>query len=56
MNLALWLKKNNFRADQVQTFLPSPMALATTMYHTEQNPLRKIRPQSDGETVFSARG
>jgi uncharacterized radical SAM protein YgiQ len=43
MNLALWLKKNNFRADQVQTFLPSPMATATAMYHTGVNPLRGVR-------------
>ncbi len=41
LNLALWLKKNNFRLDQVQTFLPTPMALATTMYHTEKNPLKQ---------------
>jgi radical SAM superfamily enzyme YgiQ (UPF0313 family) len=34
MNLAIWLKKNGFRADQVQTFYPSPMATATAMYHT----------------------
>jgi hypothetical protein len=38
--LALWLKKNGFRADQVQAFLPSPMATATAMYHTGKNPLR----------------
>ncbi len=43
MNLALWLKKNKYRADQVQTFLPSPMALATAMYHSGKNPLRPIR-------------
>ncbi|MBT9568631.1 MAG: YgiQ family radical SAM protein [Thiobacillus sp.] len=42
LNLALWLKKNDFRLDQVQTFLPTPMALATTMYHTEKNPLKKV--------------
>ncbi len=42
LNLALWLKRNNFRLDQVQTFLPTPMALATTMYHTEKNPLKKV--------------
>ena len=47
MNLALWLKKNNFRLDQVQTFLPTPMALATTMYHTERNPLRKLTRSSE---------
>ena len=42
LNLALWLKRNNFRLDQIQTFLPTPMALATTMYHTELNPLKKV--------------
>jgi uncharacterized radical SAM protein YgiQ len=55
MNLALWLKKNRFRADQVQTFLPSPMAPASTMYHTELNPLKPIR-RVGGEVVFSAKG
>ncbi|MBM3596936.1 MAG: YgiQ family radical SAM protein [Alphaproteobacteria bacterium] len=43
MNLALWLKRNRYRADQVQTFLPSPMALATAMYHSGVNPLRAVR-------------
>jgi radical SAM superfamily enzyme YgiQ (UPF0313 family) len=47
MNLALWLKKNGFRADQVQTFYPSPMATATAMYHTGRNPLRKITRSSE---------
>ena len=47
MNLALWLKKNNFRLVQVQTFLPTPMAMATTMYHTERNPLRKLSRTSE---------
>ena len=47
LNLALWLKKNNFRLDQVQTFIPTPMALATTMYHTERNPLRKVNRSSE---------
>jgi radical SAM superfamily enzyme YgiQ (UPF0313 family) len=42
LELALWLKRNGFRADQVQAFLPSPMASATTMYHTGKNPLRKL--------------
>lgn len=46
--LALWLKKNGFRPDQVQTFLPTPMALATAMYHSGRNPLR---PLARGETV-----
>lgn len=39
---ALWLKENNFRPDQVQTFLPTPLALATTMYYTEINPLKPL--------------
>ena len=43
MHLALWLKKNDYRADQVQTFLPSPMALATAMYHSGKNPLKAVR-------------
>ena len=47
MNLAVWLKKNGFRADQVQTFYPSPMATATAMYHTTKNPLRKITRDSE---------
>ena len=42
LNLALWLKKHDLRLDQVQTFLPTPMALATAMYHTEKNPLKKV--------------
>jgi uncharacterized radical SAM protein YgiQ len=42
LNLALWLKQNGFRLDQVQTFLPTPLALATTMYHSELNPLKKV--------------
>ena len=46
MNLAIWLKKNGFRADQVQTFYPSPMATATAMYHTSRNPLRKVTQDS----------
>ena len=54
MNLAIWLKKNGFRADQVQTFYPSPMATATAMYHTNKNPLRKVTRTS--ETVDIVRG
>jgi uncharacterized radical SAM protein YgiQ len=54
MNLALWLKRNGFRADQVQTFYPSPMATATAMYHSSKNPLRKI--SRDSETVDIVRG
>ena len=47
LHLAVWLKKNGFRADQVQTFYPSPMATATAMYHSGRNPLRKIRRTID---------
>ena len=46
MNLAVWLKKNGYRADQVQTFYPSPMATATTMYHTGLNTLKGIHRDS----------
>jgi hypothetical protein len=53
LNLALWLKKNNFKLDQVQTFMPTPMAMATTMYHTRRNPLRKV--SEDSEIVETAR-
>ena len=54
MNLALWLKGNGFRADQVQTFLPSPMATASAMYYSGRNTLRKVK--ADGEEVFTAKG
>jgi len=47
LELALWLKKNGFRADQVQAFLPSPMATATAMYHSGKNPLRRISRTSE---------
>ena len=55
LNLALWLKRKGFRPDQVQTFLPSPLALATTMYHTGHNPLRPLR-SAGAETVVTAKG
>ena len=57
MNLAIWLKKNGYRADQVQTFLPSPMALATAMYHSGKNPLKPVRRggSQDVETVKGLR-
>ena len=55
MQLALWLKRNGFRADQVQTFLPSPMALATAMHHTGRNPLHPVR-RKQGETVYRVLG
>ena len=60
MNLAIWLKRNGFKADQVQTFYPSPMATATAMYHTDLNPLkgisRDIGPGRRAEKVDVVRG
>jgi uncharacterized radical SAM protein YgiQ len=56
MNLAVWLKKNGFRADQVQTFYPSPMATATAMYHTNLNPLKGIHRDDRAERVDIVRG
>jgi uncharacterized radical SAM protein YgiQ len=47
LNLALWLKKNNFRLDQVQTFMPTPMAMASAMYHSRKNPLKKVTDDSE---------
>ena len=56
MNLALWLKSNGYRADQVQAFYPSPMATATTMYHTHKDPLHKIsRDEGDMDIVKSGK-
>ena len=55
MHLALWLKKNKYRADQVQTFLPSPMALATAMYHSGKNPLKAVR-RGASEEVETVKG
>ncbi len=54
LNLALWLKGNGFRADQVQNFYPSPMATATAMYHSGKNPLRAVHRK--GGDVVSVRG
>lgn len=53
--LAIWLKKNKYRADQVQTFLPSPMALATAMYHSGKNPLKAVR-RGGSEEVETVKG
>jgi len=54
LNLALWLKKNKFRVDQVQNFYPSPMATASTMFVTGINPLKPVRKVGN-EYVFSAK-
>ncbi len=54
LNLALWLKRYNFRLDQVQNFTPTPMAMATAMYHSGKNPLRKVTEDSDDVPVPKA--
>lgn len=54
LNLSLWLKENDFRVDQVQTFYPSPMALATAMYYSGRNPLKKLMYKR-GEKIFVAK-
>ncbi|NOU43367.1 MAG: YgiQ family radical SAM protein [Methyloglobulus sp.] len=51
LNLALWLKRNGFRADQVQAFLPSPMAIATAMYHSGKDTLRKVSYKADNIAI-----
>jgi uncharacterized radical SAM protein YgiQ len=56
LNLALWLKQNNFRLDQVQTFTPTPMAMATAMYHSGKNPLRKVTKSSEDVPIPKAGG
>ncbi len=56
LNLALWLKKYRFRLDQVQNFTPTPMAMATAMYHSGKNPLRKVTDDSEDVPVPKAGG
>ena len=51
LNLALWLKKYEFRLDQVQNFTPTPMAMATAMYHSGKNPLRKVTADSENVPI-----
>ncbi|MCX4186260.1 YgiQ family radical SAM protein [Methylophaga sp. OBS4] len=51
MNLALWLKRNGFRADQVQAYLPSPMSAAAAMYHSGKDTLHKVRRQGGDISV-----
>jgi uncharacterized radical SAM protein YgiQ len=49
IDLALFLKRNGYRPDQVQDFIPAPFDIATCMYHTGINPMT-------GETVPVAKG
>jgi uncharacterized radical SAM protein YgiQ len=48
VELAVYLKKNGMRPRQVQDFIPTPMAVATTMFYTGIDPL-------SGEPVYTAR-
>jgi uncharacterized radical SAM protein YgiQ len=38
VDLAVYLKKNGLRPRQVQDFIPTPMSMATSMYHTGLDP------------------
>jgi uncharacterized radical SAM protein YgiQ len=51
LELALWLKRNGLRADQVQAFLPGPMATATAMYHSGKNPLKRVTRSSEAVLI-----
>ncbi|NLS13026.1 YgiQ family radical SAM protein [Vibrio sp. SM6] len=55
LNLALWLKANQFECDQVQNFYPSPMCNATSMYYSETNPLKRVK-YKQREVVPVAKG
>lgn len=46
--LAVWLKENNIRPEQVQDFYPTPGTVSTCMYYTGLNPY-------SGEPVYVAR-
>jgi uncharacterized radical SAM protein YgiQ len=48
VELAIYLKHNGMRPRQVQDFIPTPMAVATTMYYTGIDPLSM-------EPVYSAK-
>ncbi|MDE0758958.1 MAG: YgiQ family radical SAM protein, partial [Pseudomonadales bacterium] len=55
LNLALWLKEKGFKADQVQSFYPSPMSTATAMYYSARNPLQRVsRERGEVEVVKGA--
>jgi len=49
IDLALFLKRNGYRPDQVQDFIPAPFDIATCMYHTGLDPFT-------GEKVYVAKG
>lgn len=41
ITLAVFLKRNGYRPDQVQDFIPAPMDVATAMYYTGVDPFTK---------------
>ncbi len=41
IDLALFLKRNGYKPDQVQDFIPAPFDVATCMYHTGLDPFTK---------------
>jgi uncharacterized radical SAM protein YgiQ len=49
IDLALFLKRNGYRPDQVQDFIPAPFDIATCMYYTGIDPFT-------GQEVYVARG
>jgi hypothetical protein len=49
IDLALFLKRNGYRPDQVQDFIPAPFDVATCMYHTGIDPFTK-------QQVYVAKG
>ena len=51
LNLALWLKQHDFRLDQVQNFLPTPMAIASAMYYSEHTPLKRVHREEGAVVV-----
>jgi len=41
IDLALFLKRNSYKPDQVQDFIPSPFDIAACMYHTGLDPMTR---------------
>ncbi len=41
INLAVFLKQNGYKPDQVQDFIPAPLDIATCMYYTGLDPFTK---------------
>jgi radical SAM superfamily enzyme YgiQ (UPF0313 family) len=54
IELALFLKRNGYRPDQVQDFIPAPMDVATSMYYTGLDP-RTLEPVTVAKTMRDRR-